>query len=255
MKKVCITVIALAIAALGFGLATGDVSALVATVADNEQVCEGLDSGKIDVSGDPQTVTITAPDGFLISRYCVKAGSENQGDGPVYVDVNPPQKTVTISHPSGKDISHYSYSLVPVETTTETTTMEITTTTTDTTTTTETTGTTPTTETTATTPTTPVTTTQPTERTTTETTETTATTPTTETEETTEASPRITVTEKELEKELEEQERENRKGEAPRPPRADQPGTLPRTGLPLGLTALLGAGLVAAGGALRRMTR
>ena len=77
-----------------------------------DQVCQGLDSGKIDVTGDQHSVTVTAPDGYLIDEYCVKAGSAQQGEGPVYVPVDPPAKTVTITYPSGKAISHYSYSLV-----------------------------------------------------------------------------------------------------------------------------------------------
>lgn len=75
-----------------------------------DQVCQGLDSGKIDTEGNPKTVTLTAPEGKLIDKYCVKAGSENSGDGPHYEVVDPPAKTVTISYPSGKDISHYSAS-------------------------------------------------------------------------------------------------------------------------------------------------
>jgi LPXTG-motif cell wall-anchored protein len=76
------------------------------------------------------SITVTAPEGKLISGYCVKAGSLNQGDGPVYVVVDPPAKTVTITHPSGKDISHYVVTYVdePVETTTSTTAEETTTT-------------------------------------------------------------------------------------------------------------------------------
>jgi hypothetical protein len=109
------------------------------------QVCPGGDSGKIDVSSG-SSVTVTAPDGKLISGYCVKAGSANQGLGPEFVPVSPPQKTVTISHSSGKDVSHYSLTYVDEEqpTTTETTTTETTETTTTETTETETTPTTPT---------------------------------------------------------------------------------------------------------------
>jgi len=81
-------------------------------------VCADLDSGKIDTVGDPASVTITASPGYLISEYCVKAGSANQGDGPVYVSVDPPQETVTITHPSGKDISHYSWKQIQPTTTT-----------------------------------------------------------------------------------------------------------------------------------------
>lgn len=85
---------------------------------DNPQVCAGT---HVDPPGDPLSVTITAPDGQLISGYCVKAGSLNQGNGPVYVVVDPPSKTVTISHPSGKEISHYTVTFVtPNEPTTTT---------------------------------------------------------------------------------------------------------------------------------------
>lgn len=78
--------------------------------ANNEgQVCDGLSSEKINTPSNPKTLTISAPSGFLIDYYCVKAGSANQEDGgPVIVQVDPPKKTVTISHPSGKEISHYS---------------------------------------------------------------------------------------------------------------------------------------------------
>ena len=76
--------------------------------AGTPDVCAGLDSGKIDTTGDPATVTVTAPDGFLIIEYCVKAGSDQSGGGPEYIEVDPPQKTITFGHPSGKDVSHYS---------------------------------------------------------------------------------------------------------------------------------------------------
>ena len=87
-----------------------------------DQVCGGLSSGKIDVSGTYKTITVTAPEGKLISRYCVKAGSINQGLGPEYVVVNPPAKSVTISHSSDKDISHYSIEYINSTTTTSSTT-------------------------------------------------------------------------------------------------------------------------------------
>lgn len=84
-----------------------------------EGVCEGLDSGKIDAGGAGPELEISAPDGYLITGYCVKAGSIQQGDGPVYEPVDPPQQTIVISHPSGKDISHYSaeYELIAPPTT------------------------------------------------------------------------------------------------------------------------------------------
>jgi hypothetical protein len=81
----------------------------------NGQVCPPMDSGKIDETGKKTTKTVTAPDGYLIDEYCVKAGSEKQGLGPEFRTVSPPQKSVTISHSSEKDISHYSLSYVAVE--------------------------------------------------------------------------------------------------------------------------------------------
>ena len=86
------------------------------------QICPGLDSGKIDVPSDPEVteITITVPDGFVITEVCVKAGSANQGNGFVIIPVDPPSQTFTFSHPSGKGISHYSYSFEPVTTPTPT---------------------------------------------------------------------------------------------------------------------------------------
>jgi LPXTG-motif cell wall-anchored protein len=76
--------------------------------ADDDQVCEDLDSGKIDTTGDPADVEVHAPEGKLISGYCVKAGSANQEDGgPVFILVDPPLASVTIAHPSGRAVSHY----------------------------------------------------------------------------------------------------------------------------------------------------
>jgi hypothetical protein len=79
-----------------------------ADAVENNQVCSGLDSGKIDVSGEKTSITLTAPEGQLITGYCVKAGSTKNGNGPRYVTLSQPQKSVTISYPGGKAISHYS---------------------------------------------------------------------------------------------------------------------------------------------------
>lgn len=95
----------LAVAMLGMVFLAGPGAA----EGNTDQVCEGLDSGKIDVAENTETVTITAPEGSLITGYCVKAGSTQQGNGPLYVVVDPPQESVTISY-TDKDISHYSYS-------------------------------------------------------------------------------------------------------------------------------------------------
>lgn len=112
-KKSIGTVLIVAVFAFTCAIFTG-----VSGAENFGQVCTGLSSGKIDVSGSFKTITFTAPTGKLISRYCVKAGSINQDLGPEYVDVNPPSKTVVISHSSGKDISHYSIEYVDEETTT-----------------------------------------------------------------------------------------------------------------------------------------
>ena len=75
-------------------------------------------SGKINTSGDPLSVTVSAPAGNVITKYCVKAGSATQGYGPEYYNVVPPQSSVTIAHSSGKAVSHYSYWYEPITTTT-----------------------------------------------------------------------------------------------------------------------------------------
>jgi hypothetical protein len=84
---------------------------VAAAAPSASQICSAGDSGKIDVSGDATTLTITAPDGFLITGYCVKAGSANHGLGAEFAAVDPPAASVDISHSSGKAISHYSYTL------------------------------------------------------------------------------------------------------------------------------------------------
>lgn len=119
------------LAALGLAITVGPFVA-TADAQTRERVCEGLSSGKIDTSGDPEVLVITAPDGHLISGYCVKAGSANRGEGPFYVRVEPPTAEITISHPSQKAISHYSVEYVP-EAVTTTTAPEATTSTTSTT--------------------------------------------------------------------------------------------------------------------------
>jgi hypothetical protein len=91
---------------LGLGLA-----APVASAAPSDgKVCDDLDSGKIDTTGDPQAVQVTAPAGSLISGYCVKAGSTDAG--PVYVTLDQPVASLSLTSPSGKDVSHYSLSYV-----------------------------------------------------------------------------------------------------------------------------------------------
>ncbi|WP_207454626.1 hypothetical protein [Desertivibrio insolitus] len=95
------------------GAAVFNVALPAAATGPGDQVCSGLDSGKIDTTGDPQSVVLKAPEGQVIVRYCVKAGSAQQGDGPVYVTVDAPANQLTITHPSGKAISHYSFEYAP----------------------------------------------------------------------------------------------------------------------------------------------
>lgn len=83
-------------------------------------VCADLTVVKTDTEGNPKSVEISAPAGNVITMYCVKAGSEQQGNGPLYFKVDPPTQTVTITYPDGKEISHYSYSYEPVPTPTPT---------------------------------------------------------------------------------------------------------------------------------------
>ncbi|WP_194408819.1 DUF11 domain-containing protein [Microbacterium cremeum] len=91
--------------------AVDEVMALAAA-DDNDQVCADLHTGHETTVGKQTSWEITAPPGMLIYGYCVKAGSIEQGEGPVYVVLNPPVTSVTISHPSGKEISHYSVAYV-----------------------------------------------------------------------------------------------------------------------------------------------
>jgi LPXTG-motif cell wall-anchored protein len=83
----------------------------VATTEDVTKVCP--EEGKVELDGDDASVDVTAPEGMLISGYCVKAGSGVQEQGPEDVVVDPPAAEVTITHSSGKGISHYT--LVTVE--------------------------------------------------------------------------------------------------------------------------------------------
>jgi hypothetical protein len=100
---------------LGTGLALVGIAAPASAGGEgnDEKVCLEFDTGhKTDAVGG--SMTIYAPEGKLIAEVCVKAGSENQGDGPEYTKYEPPVASVTISHPSKKDISHYSVRYVDV---------------------------------------------------------------------------------------------------------------------------------------------
>jgi LPXTG-motif cell wall-anchored protein len=94
----------------------------VSVSATNDSVCAGLSSGKIDWNGEDTSHTITATSGYVITQYCVKAGSVQQGNGPEYYSVDPGESSVTIQHSSGKGISHFSWLEEPVVVVTTTTT-------------------------------------------------------------------------------------------------------------------------------------
>ncbi|MCK9794908.1 hypothetical protein M1843_14245 [Isoptericola sp. 4D.3] len=80
-----------------------------------DDVCPDMDEPKTDVRGEEQTITLSAPEGQLISAYCVKAGSAKRGDGPKVVTLDEPVAEVTIAYPTDgkcRAISHYAVAYV-----------------------------------------------------------------------------------------------------------------------------------------------
>lgn len=106
----------LAIALIAGGVTFGGLAQAGGT-STNDGVCQPQ-TDHLFPSGDIGEITVTAPEGKLISGYCVKAGSAQQGNGPEYVTLDPPAESVTITHSSGKDISHYIVFYVDKPTTT-----------------------------------------------------------------------------------------------------------------------------------------
>lgn len=81
-------------------------------------VCPDMDEPKTDTDDDPETVTLTAPEGKLISAYCVKSGAARKGEGPKIVTLDEPQPEVTIAYAVGnkcKGISHYAVAYVEAD--------------------------------------------------------------------------------------------------------------------------------------------
>ncbi len=72
------------------------------------KVCPDMDVAKTDVRGEAATLTLRAPEGRLVSAYCVKSGS---GDlGPKLVVLDEPAAEVVVAYPAQgrlKAISHY----------------------------------------------------------------------------------------------------------------------------------------------------
>lgn len=185
-----------------------------------EPVCPAWDGdgpwvGHFDGGGETE-ITFTAPDGWVVTDICVKAGSANQGDGPEFIHYDPPQQSVTFSHTSGKQISHWSAIKVQGTVTTTSTTVPETTTTTV-----------------------PETTTTTVPETTTTTAPDDTTTTTAPDESTTTTAPTTTTTQPECEDNPDTPERE----------------CTPRTGAETGLLALLGAACVAVGAGAIKLAR
>ncbi|MFI2103273.1 hypothetical protein ACH436_08285 [Isoptericola sp. NPDC019693] len=84
-----------------------------------DNVCPDMDVPKTDVRGEEQTITLEAPEGELISAYCVKAGSAKRGEGPKVVELDVPVEEITIAYPIGgkcRAISHYAVEYVDAPT-------------------------------------------------------------------------------------------------------------------------------------------
>lgn len=121
------SLVAVALGGGALALTFAGVQVATAQPSESEQVCPGLDSGKINTTGDPMSITIpnsdtpALPEGALISQYCVKAGSVNQGLGPEIVNFDPGEESVTFEYPvANKAISHYSFAWTFTQTPTET---------------------------------------------------------------------------------------------------------------------------------------
>lgn len=91
--------------------------------AQGSETCSG--GVNVELQGEVYEITVTAPEGLLISGYCVKAGSTQQGCGPMTTLFTHPLESVTIEYDhylnscDGKAISHYVmfYTEVPPSTT------------------------------------------------------------------------------------------------------------------------------------------
>jgi LPXTG-motif cell wall-anchored protein len=101
------------------GAAGGVAGSASADNVPNEGVCQPQDA-HITPPANTKEVVVTAPEGQVITGYCVKAGSILNENGPVYVNFDAPDQptTVKITYPGGKDISHYVvfYGPAPVKT-------------------------------------------------------------------------------------------------------------------------------------------
>lgn len=113
-------VVFMAVISMMFGSMLLQVSAQTANQCPAYGDGTGASGGtlKIDVADGIQEITFTAPDGYLIDMYCVKAGSVNNDLGPQVVMVDPASESVTITYwdeagQKFRDISHYSVHFIP----------------------------------------------------------------------------------------------------------------------------------------------
>lgn len=78
-------------------------------------VCPDMDEPRTNTTGDPETIELVAPEGKLISAYCLKSGSDNADLGPKIVELDVPVDRLTVAYPTGgtcKAISHYAVTYV-----------------------------------------------------------------------------------------------------------------------------------------------
>lgn len=85
------------------------------TYTYGDDVCPDMDVAKTNTVGDPETLTLTAPEGKLVSAYCIKSGSASKDEGPKIVVLDEPVAELVIAYPAGgkcKAISHYAVAYV-----------------------------------------------------------------------------------------------------------------------------------------------
>ncbi|WP_423463159.1 hypothetical protein ACO229_25445 [Promicromonospora sp. MS192] len=92
--------------------------AITGNHGNGQETCP--EEGKVELDGEQTSVVVKAPDGMVITGYCVKAGADSSDAGVERVDLNPPVTEVTIEPESGKGISHYTVFYAPAPTSSET---------------------------------------------------------------------------------------------------------------------------------------
>ncbi len=108
MRKLVATIAIATLATVG-AIAAAGISG--ANVPMQAETCNETGPGwqdKVETTGNPPSVTVTAPEGFLIDAFCVKAGQFTE-----IIPVDPPQQTVTISAPTGQAVSHFQIHIIP----------------------------------------------------------------------------------------------------------------------------------------------